>query len=75
MTEKEKQELIEMGFSDWNNYLHYEVSNDNGDYMILEVNKYRIIRIHDHDVGLIIGKFKSVDQIRRKMEGMKMLLS
>jgi len=75
MTEKQKQELIEMGFSNWNNYLHYEVGNDNNDYIILEINKYGIIRIHDHDVGLIIGKFKSVEQVQRKMEGMKMLLS
>jgi len=75
MTDKQKQELIKMGFSHWNNYLHYEVGNDNNDYIILEINKYGIIRIHDHDVGFIIGKFESVGQIRRKMEGLKMLLS
>lgn len=75
MTEKQKQELIEMGFSDRNNYMSITMSNGGRNTISLEIDKHGNIKLDNWDVGMVIGKFESTIQIRRKMEGLKMLVS
>lgn len=75
MTEKEKQELIEMGFLPFNTWVSFGFNNNLGEYVELSINTYRTIKLCDCNGFIVIGKFESVDQIRPMIEGLKMFLS
>lgn len=71
MTEEERKELLDIGFGEVHQWLCWRPVQDGP--VGIDIHEKGSIYFADDHTGIYLCKFKSVDQVRRKMKGVNLL--